>query len=588
MGSLLPEGTRVVLRVDATASSRAYPAGTVGIVVAPPADATHSYRVRFQDGDEGNFGRAELARLVDVKDSSSGVGEAPLADHALDAFVVLRTVVGSRAYGLSNAASDEDVRGIYLPPAGRDWSLFEAPEQLENSGTPDAPADEVFWELRKFLLLALKSNPNVLEVLATPLVLASTPLADELRANRRRLFSRLAYQTYSGYVLSQFKRMRQRLERGLDPKWKHAMHLLRLQIAGARLLETGDLVVEVDEGDRERLLEVRAGLWSLEEVDRWRGELSTRFERAFERTALPERPDHEWVEDFLVRARRAALVDARSPASAWTPTRVAPARAEALERAGVPSEAGAALVETVRSFEHPLVFATVSGAHLYGFPSPDSDFDLRGVHVLPTSAFGTIARPVETSEALGLSDGIDLDLVSHDLAKFARMLLKRNGYVLEQLTSPLVVHTTALHDALLELVPKLITRHHAHHYLGFGRTQWDLFAKAPSVKGLLYVHRALLTGIHLVRTGEVEAHLPTLLEDLADRDLAAALDELVARKRSGAEKAGLEPAWVERFEPRVAALVDDLERARDRSALPEAPSGREALAELLSGARHPG
>lgn len=581
----LPEGTRVVLRVDATASSRAYPAGTVGVVVAAPTDATHSYRVRFADGDEGNFGRRELARLADVKDASIGVGEAPLADHGLDRFVVLRAVVGSRAYGLSNDASDEDVRGIYLPPAQRTWSLFDAPEQLENTGTPQEPADEVFWELRKFLLLALKSNPNVLEVLATPLVVASTPLADELRAGRRAFYSKLAYQTYSGYVLSQFKRMRQRLDRGLEPKWKHAMHLLRLQIAGARLLETGDLEVTVEGEDRERLLEIRAGAWSLEQVDRWRGELSERFERAFAVTQLPERPDHAWAETFLARARRAAATDPRSSAAPWTPSRREAAEPAALESAGVDARARAALLETVRDFEAPLVFATVSGAHLYGFPSPDSDFDLRGAHVLPLNAFGGLRAPDETAESLGPSEGIELDLVSHDIAKFARMLLKRNGYVLEQLTSPLVVHTTDLHRELLDLVPRLLTVHHAHHYLGFGRTQWELFAKKPTVKALLYVHRALLTGVHLMRTGRVEADLLALLEHVNDREFESELRDLVERKRTGGEKDAVDPALAERFEPRYAALVGLLERERDATHLADEPSCRDEIAELVRAAR---
>jgi predicted nucleotidyltransferase len=90
---------------------------------------------------------------------------------------------------------------------------------------------------------------------------------------------------------------------------------------------------------------------------------------------------------------------------------------------------------------YPLLFATVSGAHLYGFPSPDSDYDLRGAHILPaTEAVGLLPKR-ETVEFSGLRSGVEMDLVTHDVLKFFTMLLKRNGYVLEQLYSPLIVHT---------------------------------------------------------------------------------------------------------------------------------------------------
>ena len=75
----------------------------------------------------------------------------------------------------------------------------------------------------------------------------------------------------------------------------------------------------------------------------------------------------------------------------------------------------------------------MSGAHLYGFPSPDSDYDLRGVHVLPARESVGLLPKQETIESSGLRDGVEMDLVTHDVLKFFTMLLKRNGYVLEQL-----------------------------------------------------------------------------------------------------------------------------------------------------------
>jgi predicted nucleotidyltransferase len=80
---------------------------------------------------------------------------------------------------------------------------------------------------------------------------------------------------------------------------------------------------------------------------------------------------------------------------------------------------------------YPLLFATISGAHLYGFPSPDSDFDLRGAHRLPLARVVGLDPGPETITVEEIVDGAEIDLVTHDVAKFFGLLLKRNGYVLE-------------------------------------------------------------------------------------------------------------------------------------------------------------
>ncbi|MCA8971084.1 MAG: nucleotidyltransferase domain-containing protein [Planctomycetes bacterium] len=227
----------------------------------------------------------------------------------------------------------------------------------------------------------------------------------------------------------------------------------------------------------------------------------------------------------------------------------------------------------VQAFPHPLLFATVSGAHLYGFPSPDSDYDLRGSHVLPVESLVGLQEPRETEERLGLESGLDLDLVSHDVRKFCRLLLKRNGYVLEQLLSPLVVKTSEEHQELISYVPGILTRHHAHHYLGFAQNQWRMFEREPRIKTLLYVYRVLLTGIHLMRSGEVLASLPALLGDYPQPGVA----DLVDAKMHGAEKQPLTASDVEAHAGAFARLRQTLERARDESHLPDQPSAFEEL-----------
>ena len=237
------------------------------------------------------------------------------------------------------------------------------------------------------------------------------------------------------------------------------------------------------------------------------------------------------------------------------------------------------LQKQVDQHPYPLLFATISGAHLYGFPSPDSDYDLRGVHLLPLKEVVGLKTGQETIERSGLRDGLEIDLVTHDARKFFGLMLKKNGYVLEQLYSPLIVLTTPAHAELKEIGRDCITKHHAHHYLGFAETQWKLFAKEspPRVKPLLYVYRVLLTGIHLMQTGVVEANLVTLNETAKLPYVA----ELIPRKVAGAEKERLTGADLDFHRREYERLRGDLEAAYQASALPETPRGNEALNDLL-------
>ncbi|SBT95831.1 hypothetical protein GA0115233_11756 [Streptomyces sp. DI166] len=235
------------------------------------------------------------------------------------------------------------------------------------------------------------------------------------------------------------------------------------------------------------------------------------------------------------------------------------------------------LAPVVAEQPDPLLFATVSGAHLYGFPSRDSDVDLRGVHLLPAAALLGLREPAETRSRMWDRDGVEMDLVTHDLRKFVRLMLRRNGYVLEQLLSPLVVHTTDAHRELSALAPGVVTHHHAHHYRGFANTQWRLFGRTGELKPLLYTFRVLLTGIHLMRTGEVQAHLPTLLGEVPEAP--GYLPELIAAKAEREHgDAGVDHARVAADVERLHGVLDEAQAA---SALPDAPTGYDALHDLV-------
>jgi hypothetical protein len=296
-------GTQVVSRIEVRGPNHSlvHPRGAVGIVTRTPAVPGENFLIRFPDGFEASLARDQLEVLKHFKDRlgahgpGSGSGTLPTFD--LEDFVIYRCVVGSRAYGLDTDASDTDRRGIYLAPAHLQWSLFGAPEQFE-----DNAAQSCYWELQKFLTMALKANPNILECLWSPLVEKATPLGEELLAMRQGFLSQMVFQTFNGYALSQFKKIEQDRRNHGDVRWKHAMHLLRLLLTGAAILREGRVPVRV-EAHRDRLLAVKRGEVEWPGLDAWRQQLHHDFERALADTQLPERPDYEAANGFLVKAR---------------------------------------------------------------------------------------------------------------------------------------------------------------------------------------------------------------------------------------------------------------------------------------------
>jgi uncharacterized protein len=256
------------------------------------------------DGSSG----ARLEKLPPYS-NAAGLGKERYhmtPNNDLHAFVIYRVVAGSRAFGLATDTSDEDRRGVFLPPAERTWSLVKPPEQIESKADG---VEEVDWEIEKFLRLALAANPNILETLWSPQILHADETGRELRALRGVFLSRLLYKTYSGYVASQLRLMERAVERNGTYRPKHAMHLIRLLLSGTEALTTGDIRVDVGEW-RDELLSIRASGWPFGRVRERAQELDRLFREAFTATRLPERPDFDRVNSFLIRARRRMARDA--------------------------------------------------------------------------------------------------------------------------------------------------------------------------------------------------------------------------------------------------------------------------------------
>lgn len=275
-------------------------AGSVGVVIKCPPHNGQPYLVRFADEVEIPIPFHHLTlRRQEIENILGDVG-----DEDFTPFVIYRCQVGSKAFGLANEDSDDDLRGIFLPPADRHWSLYQVPGQIEIKTELD---DEVYWEIEKFFKLALKANPNILETLWTPIVLTAKPMGEKIRANRNAFLSNHLYKTYSGYVLSQFRRMKNAYEKTGKYKNKHAMHLVRLLYSGIGALKTGEIMIDVSE-HREQLLNIRNGKFTFEQIRQFALELDREFQDAFEHTSLPDQPDFESVNRLLLEARK-SMVD---------------------------------------------------------------------------------------------------------------------------------------------------------------------------------------------------------------------------------------------------------------------------------------
>ena len=222
------------------------------------------------------------------------------------------------------------------------------------------------------------------------------------------------------------------------------------------------------------------------------------------------------------------------------------------------------LAEEEARREHVVVY--LSGAHAYGFPSPDSDLDLKAIHVARTADLLGLTVPAPTVDRTEVIDGVEVDYTSNELGHALSGILAGNGNFLERVLGRMVAHASGLLAELRPIVHGSLSRKVHRHYRGFAQNQLQFLERDPSAKKLLYVLRTTLTGAHLLETGELEPDLTRLMDAYGVGDAA----ELVERKRGG-ERVGLDPSLIEAWRPRVDELLARLDVARERSPLPEEP-----------------
>jgi uncharacterized protein len=218
----------------------------------------------------------------------------------------------------------------------------------------------------------------------------------------------------------------------------------------------------------------------------------------------------------------------------------------------------------------------LSGAHAYGFPSPDSDLDLKAIHIAKTPELLGFAPPPPTVDRTEIIEGVEIDYTSNELAHALAGMLGGNGNFLERVLGRMSALSSPLLEELRPLARRSLSRRVHRHYRGFAANQLRFLEKEPTAKKLLYVLRTATTGIHLLLAGELETDLTRLMGqyDLAD---AAALIE---RKRAG-ERVGLDTELVKAWRPKIDALFVRLDAAREASPLPEEPANERDVAEWL-------
>lgn len=222
--------------------------------------------------------------------------------------VLLRGIVGSKAYGLNREGSDTDRLGIYTYPTDAFWHLGA----MEESVVQHEPYDMQEHEVHKFLRLALKCNPTLLELLWLPKenYEVLTALGDSIVKTRKAFLSTdYVRSAYQGYALQQITRLQRRQEEGKegfssDTKKrtpKHARHCFRLLEQGRQLLKTGELTVKVADPEK---------YWAFDNMPV--RDIIARFEEAdaeFSATdsVLQESPDFARVDMLLYMIRRTLL-----------------------------------------------------------------------------------------------------------------------------------------------------------------------------------------------------------------------------------------------------------------------------------------
>ncbi len=659
---VLPKGTRVVLRVDVVGEDEyLHKASSLAVV----RDVTHhTYALETPTGRRLTAQRDQIT--MQRADLLGDLGRRQWDFRKLKDEVIYSAVVGSQAWGLANADSDEDVRGCFVAPFEASSGLWEMPDTLQ-----DPAGESSYWEVAKLVEQGLRGDANTLETLWSPLHKHVAPLGQRLLDARRMFVSMNILGSFGRYAQSQFKKMARSLERdeavralihkigqgkvedavqastflrgaglgfsealakkevhalcrslfdrGLLPgadfshfratvvdgngarlepssyRPKNAYNLLRLLYSCVSWLRTGEPLIEVEGPLRERLLEIKAQKVPMEEVVAEAKAIADTLDEEAADSRLPKRPDYRAADEFLKLCRReqarrvfclpSGVEEKRTEAASvlgdeWT--------VELIPDALPPDVDASAVKRFLRRYTDPssdshsqVLWVALTGAHAYGFPSPDSDLDLKGCFVAPASVLLGLGEPKLSIDFLADWEGRETDLTLNELGKCASLLVSGNGNLVERFLGPLQVLTTPLGHRLADFAQGALSQRVARHYQGFFRgmrreSEVESKAGGRTAKRMLYAYRVSLTGAHLLRTGRVV----TNVRFLADEYGFSRVPELIKIKEEAEKQTVTEsdaaPSLID-FE-RLEALLQD---ALENSVLPEDPPNVDALSSFI-------
>jgi len=217
---------------------------------------------------------------------------------------------GSIVHGtyIPGKIDDKDVLGVCIPPKAYYFGLkkFEQYEKFEGVW------DIVIYSLQKYIRLMLKNNPNVMSLLwlEDKHYLHRTVYGNLLIKNREIFSSKSAYKAFCGYAYGQLHRMTHGAHQGymgekrkaLVEKFgydtKNAAHLTRLLKVGIEFLTTGEL--QVNRPEKHQLIEIKKGLWTLEQVKKEAERLFSKMEDAYISSKLKNKPDCNKAHKLLI------------------------------------------------------------------------------------------------------------------------------------------------------------------------------------------------------------------------------------------------------------------------------------------------
>lgn len=235
-----------------------------------------------------------------------------------------------------------------------------------------------------------------------------------------------------------------------------------------------------------------------------------------------------------------------------------------------------------RNAERLHLVVAISGAHAYGFASPDSDVDLKAVHVAPTRALVGLVPPPAHADALVTVKGVELDYTSNELGGVLSGILAGNGNYAERILGGVSWSTHPWLAEAQDVLRRSVSRRLHRHYAGFSAGQFrgvDTAAERTAKK-VLYVLRTALTGVHVLATGEVNPDL-TALMDIYGFSQAA---QLVGRKLAG-EKTALPENEYAHWRTEMLRARELLDQTNASSSLPEEPANVDEVDTWLEGMR---